>query len=618
MAALDGTQQESIRRQRTQLQNHLDFVMRHKYAYRGIDERDIERSLGGFLIDRHTRKVVSQTVESRQSLVPQYELLRIRPNSQHDAAREYVYRDGEGSFRLQDGTIVQVNESELRSIPVESSRITFLRAPGDPNLRKGLQFDWDNNGYVQKEPIDWISWAGHCDIKAIMEQLGLGYQDAEDLLEYRSDTDQLQSYNRDLQLEMMASAMELGSVYQRVDGSGSLVRGIHRFGGARNDSRPDRLQLRGLGPGRNFRWPLSGRFETFSVTKIESNGVTLDSSQVFQRYLADSDGLGFRDNDRFIKTVDGDCNLIDASETRVTVSIQETLFDPESGYPTHQQTESILDLRRQPEQKRSYLGTHLHNAHRREVYHVYLNHEKRCIWAQLYRWERNAQSKRFEAQIQPDQQIEIALQEPVRATISREMHFDDPALFQSLLAQAVKKGQNICADTDMRAQVWNGVVTKLNLTKIAEDETSRVEHWRCSLKARFGSSEFAYLVKFDEEGQAQQYHPLPTHDSVDFLWQDFPDIASKGVEDGDWVVNQTMLERELVGLRVETHVPGGIYIHDDYVKNLFELIYCSLSGYRYTIVHQNKRYGYQDETAWKADVEKIKRARNKLSIVDDS
>ena len=116
--------------------------------------------------------------------------------------------------------------------------------------------------------------------------------------------------------------------------------------------------------------------------------------------------------------------------------------------------------------------------------------------------------------------------------------------------------------------------------------------------------------------QAKRYHALSTRDSVDFLWQDFPDIASKGVEEGDWVVNQTMLERALVDLHVETQVPGGVYVHDDHIKNLFELIFCSLAGYGYTIVHQNKRFGYKDEASWKADVEKIKQVRNKLTIAN--
>ena len=51
--------------------------MRHKYANDGVTEVDIEKSIGGELIDRDRRHRVSERPESKDSLVPEFELLRI-------------------------------------------------------------------------------------------------------------------------------------------------------------------------------------------------------------------------------------------------------------------------------------------------------------------------------------------------------------------------------------------------------------------------------------------------------------------------------------------------------------------------------------------------------------
>ena len=55
MAVLDAAGQQSVRRQRRHLFAHLDDLMRWKYAFDGIDERDIETTLGGLLVDRETQ-----------------------------------------------------------------------------------------------------------------------------------------------------------------------------------------------------------------------------------------------------------------------------------------------------------------------------------------------------------------------------------------------------------------------------------------------------------------------------------------------------------------------------------------------------------------------------------
>ncbi|MEM6296531.1 MAG: hypothetical protein AAGA54_35020, partial [Myxococcota bacterium] len=232
MAVLSATAAESVRRQRTQLLAHLDHLMRHKYAYEVVKETDIERTVGGLLIDRRTRHIVSE-VASTTTLSPTFERLRIDPGSEHEEAGAWIYRDSAGGLRLQDGTPVTVPAGDVRRAPVPAAQLTFQRAVGDPRLREGVRLDWDGNGYVQPGRIEWVSWAGHCDVKAVQEQLGITLTETPppSVEEYRSDTGRTHVYGRNLLLEAFTSVLELGSMYRRLDGTGREVKGIHLFGG---------------------------------------------------------------------------------------------------------------------------------------------------------------------------------------------------------------------------------------------------------------------------------------------------------------------------------------------------------------------------------------------------
>jgi hypothetical protein len=617
----DGFQQEALRRQADQLQHHLDHLMRHKYAYKGIVETDIEQSLGGFLIDRETREVVSEDPASSDSLQPRYQRLRIAEESGHAHAGAPVYRHGE-TLRLPDGQPVEVSEHDLRAAPVEAADLTFRRAPGDPGLRPGVRFDWNGDGFVQSGEIGWIGWAGHCDIKAIMEQLGLALTDGEQVTEYRSDTGGTLVLGRDLLIEMIASAMELGSLYTRADRSGTLRRGLTRFGGARNDSRPDRLQFQGLGPGRSFRWPLGGRQDSFRITRITEPATSareaadLDMDLAFYRHTPEPEVPRFTENPRFLKTVEGDYNLIDVSGALLEATLQEDGFDAQSGYPTRTAVQTRIALGADPEEPLQYLGTHVQDAAAREIFKVWLDRGAGRILARLYRWEKGAEG--WAPAEQPDEEVSIPLVDPLSVTLSREMKRDDPAAFQSLLQQTLRHGQNICADTDMKSEVWNGVVTRVHARQLAESREERTEHWRVDIKARFGRAALEYLVRRDARGRPEAWTPAKGEEShaatPDFLWQDFPDVGTKGRIDGAWVINQTMLERGIVDVRPRAAAPGGFYVHDEHIKSCYELLYAALSGHRWTIVHRNKRYGFTEEAAWQSAVAELQGLRVGLRV----
>ena len=621
-ASLSEGQQASVRRQRVQAQKHLDALMRHKYALHAIEENDIEPGLGGFLIDQNSRQIVSESVASRDSLVPRYERLRIDPGADHPDAGEPVYRDGK-DLRLADHAAVEVGDDELRAAPIEAAELTFRRAPDDPHLRSGVRFDWDGNGYLQDGRIEWVDWAGHCDIKAVMEQLGVALLDGPRLTEYRSDTGQSVEYDRDLVLEMVASALEFGSVYRRADGTGQLRRGEHEFGGARNDSRPDRLQFDGPSKGRGFRWPIAGRRDTFTVRRIVTVDGPIEPRRAFLRYDADLGALDFSPNPRYLQTIEGDYNLIDVSGARVEARVICDEINAESGRLERVTRTSVVDLRETPEPApdlpagRYFLGTHVDDASRRRIFRVYLDcSAEPAIGAELD--EHVRKGDRWVPEPLPGQSIRLPLAKPMRVTLSREMKADRPEMFRALVDSALRTGQNICADTDAESPVWNGAVTRLRAQRTAANPDTRVERWRVYIDARFGEATLDYLMRRDARGEPEAWCPVPGADYIwpDFLWRDVPDVGSKGFEDGDWIINDAMLRRGVIDARPVTEAPGGVYVEDDHIKNLFEMIFAALGGYPWSIVHENKRYGYRNEAGWRDATAALDARRARLTFDD--
>jgi hypothetical protein len=623
-AMLPAEAQRAVRRQREQIQSHLDTLMRHKYAYEGIAETDIERSLGGLLIDQDSRRIVSE-IPDPGSLVPRYELLRVDPAARHEHAGAWVYRDGKGRIYLQNGAEIDVAPDLLRSSPRTPEQLTFQRGPHDPRRRKGVRFDWDDSGWVQSGKIDWVSWAGHCDVQAVLEQLGIVLDDQQPLLEYRSDSDAMITYDRDLLLEMLASVVELGSVYVRTDGLGLVQRGVRRFGGARHDELPDRLQLRGQGRGGHFRWPLGAREESFRVTSIawpDAGGAlqTADLGTVFCRDLPDLENMDFHPNPRFIETVEGDYNVIDVSGALITAELLVDDIDKDTGYPRKTRVQTTIDLRARPEVMRCFLGTRIDDVAGRRLSRLHLDRERDRIVAEPFVYEQR--DGKWPPRSAGPEQVVLPLAAPLHCTLSREMGRDDPEMYQVLLGVALRTGQNICADTDWQSPVWNGVVTRLDVRKIGENRARRTELWSVEIHARFGRARMDYLLRRDQVGEPVAYCPIVLENSSgawpDFLWQDFPDIGTKVVDGSDWMVNKAMLERGIVSLHEDPSAPGGVYVHDDHMKNVFEILFAALAGYRYTIVHANKRHGFETEVVWKTWVAELKRRRAELTFRADA
>ena len=618
MACLQPAAQESIRRQRTQALAHLDAIMRSKYAFSGtVEEQDAEKTIGGLLIDRTTRQIVS-IVPGSTPTEPSYELLRIDPASEHARAGAWIHRDASGSVRLADGQRVKVDDEAIRSAPLVHQALTFARAPRDRRLRDGIAFDWNDDGAVTAGEIEWVSWAGHCDVKAVLEGIGLVLDDKPRVTELRSDTGRTQVFDRDLLLEMAASVIELGSVYDSVDGTAEGETGDTSFGGARNDAKPDRLVFPMATHGRAH-WPDDGGPKSLVVRRIRfADGEQAKLETVFSRWTPDVRALDFHANPRHVRTTGEDQVEIDVTGAQIEADAEFAELDKRGDIRLR--TRRIrLDLgarARGPEGGRFPLGSVVVDAQQRRIARWFYDPKgpalvRRDEWAE-------PRGSGFRIRVSSDEQ-RTRLSARRTCSVVREIRRDDPAMYQDVLDAALHEGRPCCADTDAQAPVWNGMVTRLDVAIERENPQVRVQLWRIDVTARFGTAVLRYMVRRNPQGEPVAYCPVPAgrgEQWPDFLWSELPDVASKAKIDGRWMANRTMVERGVVTIEPDRSVEGGFYVHDDHVKNVFEVLFCALSGFRWTIVHDGKRYGFTDRKRWDAARKRILARAKQLSFAE--
>ncbi len=611
-AVLPREQRASVARQRAQLTNHLDATMRHRYAYDGVVESDIERSTGALLVQRRTHRIVSHDDwASGEARVPGFELLRVDPDAAGPHAGAWIHRAGD-DLRLEDGTVIEVDPDHVLVEPVEAEDLTLQRAPGDPRLRPGMHFDWDSNGYITDEPLPWIKWSGYCDVQAIMEWLGLTFlEDDAGVTEYRSDTNETVTYTPELLREMAASMVEPGSAYQRVD-TGERVQLTERIqGGYQAHGRHDRLDFTVPSSRRVLSWPMGGKREDFEVIGMEGpDGESLDAEATFQR-LMPGEGLQMVPNPRFLKKPGGNLAYIDVVGLLLRVSMYVDVFDEETGYFRRKKQETLIDLREQPEHRICFLGTRLWSSSRREVFRYYLDRTDDTVVAELDRYEQRG--GRWRARTLAEHGKREKLQVPLACNIRREVLRDDPAFFAPLLDAALRRGEGIITDTDMGGEVWNGVVTKVRASRLEADPETRMERWQVHLEARHGEASMDFLLRRGEDGQVQDACPCAGPDGwgdyPDFLWQQYPDVTPRTRHQGRWLVNMAMLGKGIVTLDPSS---SSAEVFSDHVNNVSEVLYSTLRGMPWTIVHANERYGFRDQAQWKETVDRLNSLRSRI------
>lgn len=568
------------------IQNQIDFIFSHKYTPHGsVNENDIEGSLGLVAIDKASRNVVSMTKDSDNSNSVRYETL--------SSGGRACYRDGPQYFW--QGTRTQLTDAEVNAIqrkPVKN--VTFRRLQNGEQLRNSFRFDWDGNRMINARNVD-TGWWGHCDIKALIETLLADMSKSRGVTEFRSDTRKTTEFSRDMQLEALAALLNMDDVYVSNAG-GARKFGRTDFAGGRNDDRPTTMELR-TDRGQQLELPI--RLELLS--EHGQSGKLLDVGRAFNPKVADGNNQSFTDNaDVKIDPNDPDTAFMDATTRKLGGTTDGYTFD-DAGRPVENKVRFEIDPAVTTGDK-VLMGTELVDIDNRKLQRYYYDPKTKEV--SLVDTTFVEQNGKFVAQEGRSQ----SLGKLAKLTLGKELEAgDDVQAKLAMLEEAVRTGRKIATDSSTGMQVWNGEIHAIKRNLEWRSPDGKWERESVTIDATFGSNKVGtFLHKLDDEGRIVDSMEISA--AVDFYWADDPRIAPLILERGNWWVNRSMYERGVVDLGAGKMASLGA------MQDLMDLVYLGLKAKDnkklFTIVHEGKRYVYEDEAKWRADMGMLTGAGN--------
>jgi hypothetical protein len=577
---LEPAAKQALDREKAQLQGELDAIFRSKYVYNNssLYEVNAEISVGLCLIDKSSRQRVSEKLSSLQSIVPEYELLSVRDGGQ-DKAVYYDHDTKKHYFDKTDQVVPDNLVAQIRRQDVAAESLTFRRAESGEHLRKNFRFDWDSDGYVSNEKIDWASWAGHCDDKAKLEARGVVLpQGDEGVYEYDSRSGSTAHYDRDLLNEKLFSFSEMSTemVNTRTGATRSLSN--DQFAGARDDDRPDLLKL-----ARDTNIPFRGRPNKFEIKTIEKDGKTYQASEAFREHIVAPDGKSAVPNPLYKNTSEGDYVNLAVGGAKISATAQFQVFDPQSGYPRMERKDVAIDFANPPAEP-IMIDSVMQDPGKRQMYEISLDVKNKKWIAQLIQMDPK-QGGGYE-KTSVGQPI-VRNFNPGDLTASRETSLDNPANYYPFVKEALQLAVGFTAETADGAGVWNGRIQNLGQVRVWRDDATKWAKVDLNVDARYGSNSGSFLVKLKDDGKPDFYVPLAL--PFDFAWRTelrfAPVLGSE--------VNVTARERGVVS-------QAGNRFTAEAVSNMMEILHCAFNKRRFVINHEGQRYFFETREQWEA------------------
>ncbi len=589
---LTPDEKSGVEREKQQLQGELDAIFRSKYVYNNSQmfEVNAEVSIGLCLIDKASRQRASEVEATRDSVVPRFEIL----NVMHEGQNKAVYFDvaeNKYYFDKSDQVVPQELVPQIQRRAVDDDALTFRRAESGEHLRKNFRFDWNGDGYVQKSVVDWVSWAGHCDIKAMLETHGLVLpQTHAGVYEYDSRSGSTAHYSRDILNEKLLGMGELSSEMRdvRTGRTFSVANEPTAFAGARDDDRPDRLLLGG-----NVKVPYNDRPNEFTITKIVTADKTYDSDKVFAEHLIADDQRSATKNPLFNKMVEGDRVELKLGQAAIHAKANFQVFDEQSGYTTMKSADVVLDFKN-PAAAPILVDTVMADAGQRLMWEISVDTKNKQWIAQQVQMVKKADGSGFEKKNVGQAQKQAI--DPNNVMAQRETSLDNPAVYMPFVKEALQTGKNFTSETADGAGVWNGRTKRLKQATVWRDDNTKWARVDIETEARYGGNKGGFLVKLKDDGKPDFFVPLAM--PFDFAWRN--DAAFAPVM-GD-AVNETALERGLVSK------VGNRFTAESF-SNMLELLHCAFNDRRYVINHNGQRYFFDSKEAWDAAKLKLDQAR---------
>ncbi len=525
--AMTRAEATEVEKEMSQLQNWLDAIFSNKYVYHNnrMNEMDAESSMELAIIDRSSRARVSEQKATVKTIVPKFEVLSVTEGGE----KKHIYWHAKENAYYYDGTGTKVPDAVLGSGGNDRNHPSNVRAESVQNwtarrldtangekVRDGFRLDWNNDQYVSDIIISWVGWAGHCDIKAIMEAWGLVMpQTADGSTNYDARSGETIQWTPDLVNEEIASMLETSNTQRS------------RFGAHRTDDEPDRTSF---GTGRSL--PLNNRPNEFKVkaVTVEVDGAPkrLTTDEIFSRKLVNDisrpNSEPVRDNPLY-DAANTDSDRIAAKlggADKIEVSSKVRLFN-EQGRIVEKRSDFTIDWS-DANAEPVLVDSQIQDPSNRIIWEIKLDTANKKQLFEKVQWVDDG-SGNFERKVL--QSFDEPIQ-PKQMVVTHETKLDPIQSWYGFMTEAIQEARNITFETALDGGVWNGAGVSVELTDndgwvhFTPDGKLDWALISVDVDARYGNNAGQVLFKFDANGEVDLENSVPVKAPFDFIWMIFP------------------------------------------------------------------------------------------------
>lgn len=598
---LTPAQRASVGRAHQQAQRKLDIIRRdHWVAAKGsFKSSDGEQGKGGALIDTQNRQRISvdpQQDANGQRFQPRY----VTMNVQVDGNSRAVFWDQAADKYFFDKTSDEVPANLIGSIqknalPADATRgyrISARPVESGEQLRRNFPFDQTRRGEISNQPISWLGWAGLCHNQAMSEANGaVAPKSHPGHTEYVSSADREFKYDAGAINGLFLEIPDLGSKLRATRGWGEIDIGEQRYGGFRRNEEPGRIDLGGITiPNDKSR---RGALSFQAITKAD--GTKLSSAEFFRPRLANQDPSNAEKytsapNPDYVRTTQGDSVEAKLDNTIIDANVELERYGSD-GYPRKESKNLTLDLKNRPDEDVivDAFRTGFH-----QYAEVTVNLGKGEAKVEQFKMVKKDDGS-FAPESTGSRTRSLSLSQ---ISGVREANIDDPQSWIPLVEHSRSTGEAIVFESADNYEIWNSRLDSANRTTRHGDESNVTTRYTFDSKFGSGSAKAVY----DRTADGQRTNHTGIDQKGDFWWLSNHSFRAFG----DGHVNAGALQEGLV------EVQNGV-VHADMFTDMSEILHAAFrsEGFNWSIVHDGKRYLYDDQAKWSQDKATLSAARAK-------
>ena len=605
-----------------------DYIFSHKVSALGkVNEKNIEHDTELMLTDPKTRAIVSMEKGSDSEI--KYLLYKLPDDYNSEKAGQYIYRDKNTYYYNNTGK--KVNKKKIHKLEnFYLEEVVLNPKPEHAKLRRGMEFDWNDNGILDHGTKD-AHWWGACNLKGLFESLGLIFPFLENIHIFNTETKKDVTLQQRHILDMVAGFFDCGASYEKLHDAEKVVHipGYTTAGGRYNEAfskisfkfkdsegkdkeLPCSVELRSIAPQNNA--PASTDLNLVFQNKVRPDTTSIvfeDKKEIFKTEKRDRHYLKLGKNDKRIITGQFYGETFDENGKYIEKILQNFSIDPNS-------------------KKKVCIGCYKDEKNtlgEKTLIRTYYNPATQELTRGYTEVTKNQHGKYEIAASENDQKVKIlGFNESLQ--IRYEVSWGDDTMGRvKFLDTFMKTGSPLVADGENKtAEVWNGKLEyckkdlKREKRNIENGKEFTYREYEYTLRTTFRTEKRGVIIcKYDEAGElidaceergviknvfndnVKKWQQVYDKDEslFDFIWKDRRKFAPYTVINEKPYLNKTMVKRKYL-----TH--NNYQTCVDAWQHLIEIVYAASklekkdgAGLMY---YQNNLYYYENESDRLADI----------------